>query len=351
VLAIALAYWSRGPIEYRARVRVAVPVMAVLLLLSPFTGPLSLFAFRTGIEIYHYSATAQMMAGYAILVCLGWLAQDILGRAGVLSSSKTMAAITGLVFAACLAVGAWTSYQSFAEVWWGRRQPDIADPHDRGRMDRTEESRYRAAFDQLHKFLARPENSRAEVLGTFDGEVMNWWEYRGKYVYLPDIFNTTVSDSEVEARVYGFMHLLQATDQDFSHALDSWYFQLRVLSFAKYQANIAFTPWPLRDYSPEAQKRILRRGVLAGKEPELPLSERSRLMAAYARFDPLQQPSRKLDVVVLSKGDLRQCVHPEKSSLKLLWKNQLFEIWLPEGSAITTRQNLVAPTHASGDPS
>jgi hypothetical protein len=334
VVAISFAYWWRSPLEYRAQVRTTAPVMGALLAVSAFAGPLSLLTFRTGIEIYHYSATAQMMAGYGILLCLGWIAQDFLRRAGILGSGRSMAAVAGFVFAACLVLGAWTAYHSFAEVWWGRRQSAVADPRDRGRFDRAEEVRYRSAFQQLHEVLARPEYRGAEVLGTFDGEVMNWWEYRGKYVYLPDIFNTTVADTEVEARVYAFMHLLEASDQDFSHALDNWYFQLRVLSFAKYQANMAFTPWPLEDYSPEAQKRIVHRGILEGKMPELPLPERTRLMEGYAHFDPLQQPPRRLDLIVLSRGtDLRQDVHPEKGNLRLLWQNEVFELWVPGTTA------------------
>lgn len=335
VLAVSLAYWFRSSKENSTRVRAVVPVMTVVLIVAPFAGPLALFLTRKGIELYHYSVAAQMMAGYGILLCLGWVAQDILGRAGILSSGRSMAAIAAVVFAACIAISGWTSYQSFAEVWWGRTQAAVPDPRDRGRYDRAEESSYRSAFQQLHALLARPEYSRADVLGTFDGEVMNWWEYRGKHVYLPDVFNTTVADSEIESRVFGFMHLLGATDQDFSRALDSWYFQLRVLSFAKYQANMAFTPWPLQAYSRDARMRILRMGLLAGKYPELPDPERARLMDAYARFDPQRQPPRQLDLIVLSASGMRQYVHPEKTTLKLLWKNERFEVWAPPQRAIS----------------
>lgn len=339
VLAVSLAYWFRGSGENSNRVRAVVPVMTVVLIVAPFAGPLALFLTRTGIELYHYSVAAQMMAGYGILLCLGWVAQDILGKTGILSSGRGMAAVAAVVFAGCIAIACWTSYRSFAEVWWGRTEAAVPDPRDRGRFDRAEESAFRSAFQNLHALLARPPYNQADVMGTFDGEVMNWWEYRGRHVYLPDVFNTTVSDGEIESRVFAFLHLLGASGEDFSRALDSWYFQLRVLSFAKYQANLAFTPWPLQAYSPDARKRIAHMGLLAAKYPELPDPERARLMEAYTRFDPLRQPARRLDLVVLSASGMRQYVHPEKSSLKLLWKNERFEVWAPPESAVPQRSD------------
>jgi hypothetical protein len=338
VLLAMLAYCFRSPAETRSRVRAAAGVMSVVLVVSALAGPLWLFLVNKDIQVVHHNMAAEMTAGYAVLVLAGWILEELRVRTRVLSLGPARRFATGVLFAGCLGIVVFRSHQSLGQAWWGRGQPAVEYPPNRFRIDRTDEDGYRASFRELHETLARPEWKQAEVMGTFDGEVANWWEYRGKHLYLPDLFNTTVPDGEVEGRVFSFMHTLAATPEDFSHALDNWYFLFRVLVGAKYQANRVYTPWPLQDYSPASRSRIGRLDLRTETVPELPEPERARLMEAYTHFDPMQQPPRRLDLVVLSAGNLRQFVHPERTNCELLWKNRVFEIWAPPTwSAVPSR--------------
>jgi hypothetical protein len=182
----------------------------------------------------------------------------------------------------------------------------------------------------LHYTLTQPAFQQAEVLGTFDGQVADWWEYRGRYVYLPDIINTTVSDREIEARVYGFLHMLQVTPEEFGVMLATPSFLLRVLAGLKYQVNSTYTLAPLHDYSPAAQAQIAHATLQAPLVMAVSLPEKQRLLDEYGHFDPLAQPYRELDLIILSNNDLRRYLHPERGNLNLQWKNDMFEIWRPK---------------------
>src|SRR5664280_2874841 len=156
---------------------------------------------------------------------------------------------------------------------------------------------YQRDFRELHGVLDRPEYANASVLGTFDIQLASWWEYKRRYLYLPDIFNTTLPDSVVELRVYQFLRLAGASTEEFGRLLDSPYFINRVVGGSTYQANSLFTPWPLYEYSADARRRI------ASSPPtwnvEMPESEKVRLMRAYDRAGEVRQRDSALDIIVL----------------------------------------------------
>jgi hypothetical protein len=127
--------------------------------------------------------------------------------------------------------------------------------------------------------------------------------------------------------------------------LENQYFLMRVLGGGRYQGNSMYASWPLRDYSPDAQARIRQTPALV-RNLEMPLPEKRRLLDAYEHFDPLAQPYRKLDLIVLSKGDLRQYTHPEKGGLRLGWKDDTFEIWV-SGRTGDVRAGIGLPMHGS----
>src|SRR4029077_19213483 len=155
----------------------------------------------------------------------------------------------------------------------------------------------------------------------------NWWQFHHKYLYLPDLFNTTVSDTEVEWRVNSYLHGLKVTPYEFDKLLDNWYFQCRVLAIAKYQANHQWTPWPIGHSSSEAQERIGKRSMMDAWSLEIPVSERQRLVSSYAGFQPQTNWPRQADLYVLAHDHLRGFLHPDQAGLQKLWENAHFEIW------------------------
>ena len=322
----------RGGVLHRANMTASATVVGVAVLISLFSGPLSLLVLGKGIQIHHYSKAAEMNLGYALVLCAGWLAQDVLRR---FYKNRQIARLLtpgvgnlgfALAMVGCLAFAISLRYKSLDDTWWGRNQPRTPPRF----VTTVQESLYRSSFSALHAMLVQPGLKQAEVLGTFDGQLANWWEYRGRYLYLPDIFNSTVSDQEIEKRIYGFMRLMMVAPEEFDQILENRYFLLRVLAGEKYLANAIYMRWPLQDYSREAQARIVRTSIVNEVNLELPLPEKQRLMDGYRHFDPLTQPFRKLDVIVLSKGELRQYMHPEKSKLSLKWSNDIFELWVPD---------------------
>jgi hypothetical protein len=285
------------------------------------SGPLSLFLLGQGIQINHFTDRAWRAIGYAALVGGGWIIQRVMqwldGR--VTNQTQLWRAkklVFGLVVLACCAVKARSAYRIIlwpTTAWVAASSPNA--------------ERYKLAFAEIHAQLTGSQYTDMQVLGTFDVPLANWWEYRNKYLYVPDYFNSIASDNEIEARLCSLMALLKVTREDFEHLLDEKNFLMR-LTGEKYQANDRYTPWPIGDYSPDVRVRI------AGKPLdswwwllELPLSERKRLIDRYGDFDESAEPHRKLDIVILTKNAIRQYMHPEKGSLRLAWVNDLFEIW------------------------
>jgi hypothetical protein len=326
---VLLCYRVRGLASMYAKTAALITGTAVVT--SLLSGPLWLLVLGKGIQVYHHVLSASLLIGYAMLVCAGWLLQDVLQWLDqALSTQETLALrIKSLAYAMAilisLAVAAGAAHASVV----GRRPlpPSMS-------LENTTEPGYESSFTELHAELMRPEYKQAQVLATFDIQLADWWEYQHRYLYLPDHFNTTVSDREMEDRFYGFLRLMETTPEEFNQLLDIRYFLMRMTG-GKYQANAKYTPWPIEDYSPDAQARIVRRTITESWNLELPLSERKRLLESYAHFDLSAQPYRELDVIVLAKRDPRQFLHPERGKLMLKWANDTFEIWVPRSEAAT----------------
>ena len=324
LFAILLCHRLRGSIEGNARAAALITCAAVIA--SVLSGTLSLLVLGRGLQIYHFREEAELVSGYAVLLYAGIVLQGSLPwfsrtlRIGELSALR----LKGIAFAAAVTV-------SLAVAAARTREVVKYEQPAQGTMllAGVPEQRYKSSFAELRAELMRPRYKNAQVMGTFDLQLADWWQYRSRYIYLPDTFNTTVSDSEVEARVYSYLRLLQVGPEDFNQLLDNDYFLLRVLAGEKYQANARYTPWPIADYSPEAQRRIARTSIWERLHLEMPTSERRRLLEAYTQFNPIAEPYRKLDVIVLLKGKLRQFFHPENGNLTPAWENDTFEIWLP----------------------
>jgi hypothetical protein len=313
-----------------ARARAACLITGGAVLATMLSGPLSVFALGKVIQTNHYPQRTQLAIGYVLLICAGWIIQGI-GRwmFTALQVREHSARLIGSALAACVAIGC-TAVAVKATRYLIRDEHATAPSMIQ--FLNTAESRYKSSFTELHEVLSRPEFNKAEVLGTFDVQLANWWEYRNKHLYLPDVFNTTVRDSEIERRVYGYLRLLDVRPDDFNELLSQDYFQVRVLSCAKYQANEQFTPSPIEDYTPDAQARIARTSIMQPWHIELPVSERARLIEAYVNFAPVAERVHNPDIYVLTKDQLRPFLHPERGRLALAWSNEIFEVWVPEPS-------------------
>jgi hypothetical protein len=334
-----LCYRPRAAATGSARAAALVTGAAVIA--SLVSGPLSLLVVGQGLQVYHFRQETELVLGYAVLLCAGIVLQNSfqwLDRALRIRELPALR-LKGLVFAAvvvaCLAVSALRAHAVIK---------DELPAQGTMLMAGAPEQRYKSSFAELHAELMQPQYQHAQVLATFDLQLADWWQYRNKYVYLPDLTNTTVSDREVVARVYSFMRVMKATPTDLDRLLDNDYFLLRVLSGLKYQANARFTPWPIGEYSPDAQRRIAGTPVWERLHLEVPTSERRRLLEAYTQFDPLTEPRRKLDVIVLLKGKLRQSLHPEKGNLAFAWENDTFEIWVPRNENSVRGDKPALPT-------
>jgi hypothetical protein len=204
----ALLCWRSRRAE-KPRMAAAMAILSATVAISLFSGLLVLLVLGKGIQVHHYVIAADLNAGYAVLLCCGWILQDVLARLSRKPFTQRLLAprFASLGMAAAMLVCAAATvpliYASFSEIWWGRDESSMVL-----QVDTAQELRYRASFSALGAMLERPEFKPVEVLGTFDGQLANWWGYRRKYLYLPDIFNTTVSDQELEARVYSFLHIL-----------------------------------------------------------------------------------------------------------------------------------------------
>jgi hypothetical protein len=332
LLGVLLCYGLRCNATTSARSTALV--IGVAIIASLLSGPLSLLILGHGLQVYHFRQEIELILGYAVLLCSGFVFQDILVRLDPPHPINALR-IRKLTFAAavilCLTLAALRSYAVIKDEMPAQGTMLMAG---------APEQRYKSSFAELHAELLQSQYAHAQVLGTFDIQLADWWQYRNKNVYLPDLTNTTISDLDVEARVYSFLRMLEVTSADFNRLLDNNYFLLRVLSGQKYQANARYTPWPINEYSLDAQRRVAGTSILERLHLEVPLSERSRLLDGYIHFDALTQPYRKLDIIVLLKGDLRRFFHPEKGNLSFSWENDTFEIWVPRKVGITEQRGL-----------
>jgi hypothetical protein len=332
LLEILLCYRFRDSME--GSTRAGALIIGVVLIASVLSCTLSLFVLGRGLQIYHFRQETELVSGYAVLLCTGIVLQASFQWLGRTLRIREIPALRlkALAFAAAVVVAVAAAAMEAREVI---RQELPAQ--GTLKMAGVPLQRYKSSFADLRAELMRPQYKNAQVIGTLDLQLADWWQYRNRYIYLPDTFNSTASDSEVEARVYCFLRMMGTSPEDFDRLLDSDYFLLRVLSGAKYQANAKYAPWPIEEYSPDARRRIAGTSVWERLHLELPTSERRRLLHAYAQFYPPAEPYRKLDIIVLLKGKLRQFFHPEKGSLTLAWENDAFELWIPRNDSAVLR--------------
>jgi hypothetical protein len=306
------------------RARAAWLIITATTVASLLNGPLTLSLLGKGIQLYHYIDRARRAIGYGTLLSAGWALQEIvrwfyrkIGTHEGLGLRVRRAALAIFALACCVM----TARSAHLLIIYPNTPWLKVQGHP--------SNRYKEAFAELHsEILGSSLYRNAQVLGTFDTVLANWWEYRNRYLYVPDFFNSTLSDSEIETRLYSFLVSLKVSRDEFNRLLDDEFLIMR-LTGEKYQVSRRSTGWPITDYSLDARRRIAWMPIDFGSWAlELPISERARLIDKYARFNQAVEPYRQLDVIVLDKNAERQLLHPEVNA-RLAWANEVFEIWLP----------------------
>jgi hypothetical protein len=303
----------------------ALAVLSVAVGASLITGPLSAALLRQVIQPYHFTYTAELAIGYAALLYAAWLLTDVSRFEPLRRLSDTRLAAGSAVLATALFI--------YNDAHFNIRERDYGEKFDTPLTFLA----YEADFPDLRRVLERPlplqRRLQPLVLGTFDDALADWWQYRRRYLYLPDLFNTTVADRVAESRTLHFLRRVGTTPEDFEHFLDDEYFTGVAFGGAKYQVNSLFTPWPLSEYSAVTQARLTNGPYYF--RLEVPRSEKLRLMKAFEELEGDDSSSDELDVIVFDKDHLRPYVHPERTGNVLVWSNRTFEVWLPPEPAPT----------------
>jgi len=333
VVAIALALFYARRDRKKGRLA-ALSVVATAMATSIFSAALWCAVLHKTIQPYHFNFQAMQVIGYLVLLYVGWLLTDLRELSPLRKMHENrwtlMSATAGVAFAAFCLLSAYRSsvHRNNGDLHGPVHRDNGNLPTSNPLLDNFNLVHYRTDFAELHRVLDRPEYVSATVLGTFDIQLDNWWLYRRGYLYLVEPFHSTLPDSVMEARAFEFLRRVGTSNEDFGHLLDNNYFLVQILGGDKYQAYSLHTTWPLSDYSPDAQQRIVSESW--PHHLEVPLSERSRLMQAYAQTDGIQEPANALDVIVFNKDSLRPYVHPERGDrFHLVMSNQTFELWVP----------------------
>jgi hypothetical protein len=336
---LALRFRARARVKQDAKQRLpALAVLSVAVGASLITGPLSAALLRQVIQQFHFMVTAERAIGYMALLYAAWLLTGISRSEPVRRFPKIRGKDTWgkdtwgkdtlgrlVAGAAILAVALFISI----DVHFHIRSLDRGTP-SLPLIVRT----YQADFPDLRRVLERPlalqRRLQPLVLGTFDDALGDWWQYRRRYLYLPDLFNSTVEDTVVESRILHFLRRVGTTPEDFGHLLNDEYFIRVALGGGKYQVNSIFTPWPLSEYSAGTKARLTTVPDYNGFE--VPQSEKLRLIKAFEEIQGDDGSAGELDVIVFAKDHLRPYVHPERAGNVLLWSNRTFEVWQPAGA-------------------
>ena len=128
---------------------------------------------------------------------------------------------------------------------------------------------YREDFAELVKELKTAQYDRLKVLGTFDRQVQVYWQtFRKGNSYVPDLFISTIEDSNAELRVINFAKTIGMNTDDFldytttdinerNRQSSLWF------GHAKYQAHQGYTYADIEEYKPEDQVKIKEESIMS----------------------------------------------------------------------------------------
>jgi hypothetical protein len=190
---------------------------------------------------------------------------------------------------------------------------------------------YRPGLRELDRRLREDARLRAaRTFGTFSHEANFLLAgFHGKRALLPDNAYSTLSDAELEQRLFQMARLLQFSPEQFTGALQNTFLLNYWLGCAKYWCADDHKFAPESDYAPAELARLRTLGPLPPFNLVLPLSELRRLVLAYRAF--LQQPLDAAlcpDLIVLSAVLWSQGAAPPPGLYQEVHRDGVFAIYL-----------------------
>jgi hypothetical protein len=185
---------------------------------------------------------------------------------------------------------------------------------------------YRSDFVELAAELGRPQYDNAQVLATFDQQFGMWWlAFRKGYLFVPDPVLSNAPDAVIAQRTLQLLNLVGASPEFLDKKLDEPYFDINFFSHDKWQASDAYTYGKRDDYGPAQIEQIGWTTVLDSWTVLVPLSERERLVAAFAL---IAAPERLPDLIILPNGAGYDELRGPGFPYRLGYENTTFRVWV-----------------------
>ena len=190
-------------------------------------------------------------------------------------------------------------------------------------------STYRHDFDDLLQELGKPDYQKTEVIASFDVQILSWWTtFRQGHVFNPDVFQSLISDNEIEERLIHLGHLFNLSSSQFIEFLQRPYVNIFFLAHCKYQASQATTFAPLSDYTEEEQQFIREKtSIYSTFHVVLPGSEKKRIAQKFEETTLQNESPRQLDMIILTNDESVASFTPEKEKFQLVYHNPTFRVW------------------------
>src|SRR5262249_52105701 len=130
--------------------------------------------------------------------------------------------------------------------------------------------------------LAGERYRQAGTLGTFDQQLAMLWATQERHtLFIPDTFLSLASDELIERRTILLSHLMGMSEEDFLEKANEFYFHLRFLTLAKWQATRNFLASSPDDYTDAQLRTVVETGPLDYFTVERPQSDQERLRRHY----------------------------------------------------------------------
>lgn len=283
----ALIWWKQIGGDKLRNGRRMVGLSLLFAVMSVLSLPLSAIVLGRGIQVFHFPfrAFGFVILGFAFVgLILGWFAFHSLAR---LSSLRTATLVVGSAVAVLALIhGLFFGVRAADEVTKSAQQRPSLGALVPG---------YHSDLDALWRELSGPRYRNMHVAGTFDQQLgMLWLTRPSHWLWLPDPFLTTVSDSAIENRVISFCQLIGMSPTEFDRDLGDPYFVTYILNSFE---------WP--QHSP-------------------PASERLRLDASYKIPHKIDG---RLDLVVLVRSPGYGHFPEVRANFEKTFENATFTVW------------------------
>lgn len=201
---------------------------------------------------------------------------------------------------------------------------------------------YQSAFSELTKFISSKPEYLQGILLTFDHQVQSWWMIAGKnrYLYLPDVFMSTLERSEIETRFSAACRFLGLNPQqciDLINSSNSNYESFGsnnsinnfFFSHAFYHANSAFSN-PKLSYSPAEKGKFNQIPIEHSWFLLIPESEIARLKYKFSQDSDIYRDPNL--VVLFSKGRMNYIINKflnngRGNDYNLVYQNDIFNVY------------------------